>query len=141
MENGCEHVEGSPIGKCAICNRTVCSECYRDVFNTMICDLHADLEDEAEWALVGFYSEVSTMAARRFELEEHGITSLVAEPDEESIELYVPSAEKVDAFEALTAAADNTSVVCAECRIQHSAALDACPVCGGKSRPTDQEVH
>ncbi len=141
MESGCEHVEGSPIGKCTICSRTVCSECYRDVFNSMICDLHAELEDEAEWELVGFYSETSAMAPRRYELEEHGITSLVAEPDEESIELYVPSVEKNDAFAALTAAADDTSVVCTECRIHYSSGLDACPICGGKSRQTDGDTH
>ena len=81
------------------------------------------------------------MAQRRYDLQEHGITSLVAEPDEESIELYVPSAEKDDAYAMLTAAADNTSVVCVECRIQYSAGLDACPVCGGKSQQMDEEAH
>ncbi len=141
MENGCEHIEGSPIGKCAICDRTVCSECYRDVFNSMICDLHVDLEDEAEWELVGFYSEASAVVQRRHELEEHGITSLVAEPDEESNELYVPLTEKDDAYAALAAAADDTSVVCIECRIHYSSGLDACPICGGKSRQKDEEAH
>ncbi|MFQ5511232.1 MAG: hypothetical protein ACE5EO_05230 [Candidatus Krumholzibacteriia bacterium] len=132
MEPGCEHTEGSPIGKCAICDRTVCSDCYRDVFNSMICDLHQELEDEAEWELVGFYSETSMLVQRRYALEENGITSLVTEPDEESIELYVPGDERDDAFEALKGLGEET-VECSDCQIQFSLGLGACPVCGVKS--------
>lgn len=140
MENGCEHTEGSPIGKCAICDRTVCGDCYRDVFNAMICDLHRELEDEAEWELIGFYSDSSALAQRRYVLEEHGITSLIAEPDEESVELYVPRNEKDDAYDALSGTADDT-FACSDCRIQYSAGLDTCPICGVKSPRPDDEVH
>jgi hypothetical protein len=91
MEHGCEHEESSPIGKCAICGRTVCSECYREVFSAMICDLHQNLEDEAEWELVGYYADPSLLAERRYTLEDNGITSLVVETDDETIELYVPT--------------------------------------------------
>lgn len=140
MEHGCEHTEGSPIGKCAICERTVCSECYRDVFNSMICDLHQDLEDEAEWALIGFYSETSALVRRRYVLEEAGIISLVAEPDEDAVELYVPTDEKNDALEALSGTADDT-FVCSDCCIQYSAGLDACPICGVKTEQVNDDAR
>ncbi len=140
MEHGCEHTEGSPIGKCAICERTVCSDCYRDVFNSMICNLHQDLEDEAEWELVGFYSETSALKQRRYLLEDAGITSLVVETDEENIELYVPGDEKDDAFDMLAATGDDTSV-CSDCHIQYSSGLGACPICGVKSGHVDEAKH
>ena len=62
---GCEHTEASPIGKCAICDRTVCSDCYRSIFNGMICDLHQALEDESDWALVGLYTSENALDERR----------------------------------------------------------------------------
>ena len=56
MEEVCEHLESSPIGHCSICGRTVCTDCYREIFNAMICDQHEKLEDEGEWELVGYYA-------------------------------------------------------------------------------------
>lgn len=129
---GCEHTEGSPIGKCAICERTVCSECYNEVFGSMICDLHRGLEDESDWELVGHYSGGGSVEERRYALEENGITSLVVDGDDEAVELYVPADEKEDAYVTLTAAAGE-EVFCDDCSIEHSRDLDACPVCGKKS--------
>jgi len=137
MEEPCEHLEGSPIGKCAICERTVCSECYREVFNTMICDGHEDLEDESDWELVGFYANSAILADRRFALEESGITSLAVESDEDSIELYVPTEEKDDAYLALSSSGEET-LVCEDCRVQYSADMGACPLCG--VRPVGDEA-
>ena len=138
MELGCEHTEGSPIGKCAICDRTVCSDCYRDIFSAMICDMHEELEDEAEWELVGYYSSSAVLDQRRYTLEEHGVTSLVVESEEDSIELYVPIEEKDDAYVALTASAEEENY-CEDCRVQYSADMTACPVCGVKAVRGDAE--
>lgn len=129
---GCEHTEGSPIGKCAICDRTVCSECYNEVFGSMICDLHRGLEDESDWELAGHYTTSSVVEERRYALEENGITALVVETDDEAVELYVPSEEKEDAYSTLTAATGD-EVFCDDCMIEFSADLDACPVCGAKT--------
>ena len=131
---GCEHTEASPIGKCAICDRTVCSECYNDLFGMMICDLHSALEEESEWELVGFFSDAGFMAQRRYVLEEHGITSLVVDNEEEAVELYVSNEEKDDAFAVLSASAEDEHS-CSECKIQFGKDMENCPVCGAK--PTD----
>ena len=136
MEDGCEHPEGSPIGKCAICDRTVCTECYHDVFGAMICDLHRGLEDESDWELVGFYDDAASLSERRYVLEENGVTSLVVEGDEDAVELYVPNIEKDDAFASLEASADN-EYSCPECKIQFSGNMEACLVCGVK--PSDED--
>lgn len=132
MEVGCEHTEGSPIGKCAICDRTVCSECYRDLFAAMICDLHEELEDESDWVLVGFYGDAVLLADRRYMLAESGVSSLQAEGDEDIIELYVPTDDKDDAFASLSLATED-SLVCTECKIQYTTDLEACPICGVRS--------
>ena len=129
MENGCEHTEGSPIGKCSICEKTVCRECYREVFNAMICDLHQVLEDESNWELVGLYNMAEALTDRRYALEDGGITSLVVEADEDSIELYVPTEEREDAFTSLAGFPDYASV-CKACRVQVSSELESCPLCG-----------
>lgn len=132
MEQGCEHTEGSPIGKCAICDRTVCSECYNDVFGAMICDLHPGLDEESSWELVGFFEDAMSLAERRYALEEGGISSLVVEGDEEAIELYVPTDDKEDAFAILSGSGDGEHS-CMECQIQYAGSMDACPVCGAKA--------
>lgn len=129
MEHGCEHAEASPIGKCAICGRMVCSDCYHEVFSTMICDLHTDLEDESSWELVGFYSDAASLAERRFVMEESGLISLAVEVDEESVELYVPQEEKDHAYAALMSTAEDT-YLCRDCHVQYSQELGVCPVCG-----------
>jgi hypothetical protein len=131
MENECDHVDGSLVGKCAICGRTVCSECYREVFSEMICEVHEDLEDESAWELVGFYADSATLAQRRFLLEEQGISSIVVEADGDTIELYVAMEEKEDAFASLSASTED-AMICADCRIQYSAEMVACPLCGVK---------
>ena len=135
MEHGCEHTDGSPIGKCAICGRTVCSECYQDIFGAMICDLHRGLEDESSWELVGFFADTPELAERRYALEENGITSLIVDYEEDAVELYVPNEDKDDAFAALTASGEE-EYGCPECRIQFTKEMHACPVCG--AAPADR---
>jgi hypothetical protein len=138
---GCEHAESSPIGKCAICERTVCGDCYQEVFGAMICDQHRGLEDESDWALVGYYTPRTVdIEERRYALEESGVTSLMVETDDETTELYVPESEKEDAFQAL-ASSSGDDVMCTECEIEYSHDLDACPVCGEHSEGRDNAIH
>lgn len=127
---GCEHTEGSPVGKCAICERMVCSECFRSIFTEMICDMHQGLEDEAEWALVGFCSDHDTLGDSRYRLEDHGITSLAVESDEDNIELYVPVDDKEDAHATL--GGGDGMVFCAECSVHYTTDMGACPLCGAE---------
>jgi RNA polymerase subunit RPABC4/transcription elongation factor Spt4 len=131
MDRGCDHVDGSPMGVCAICGKTVCSECYRTVFNEMICDEHEALEDESAWELVGIYTDASAIADKRYQLEENGISSIVGQSEDEMAELYVPAEERDEGFAVLHASGDE-GVVCNECRIEFSADMDACPLCGGR---------
>lgn len=140
MEEGCEHTEASLIGKCAICDRTVCTECYNDVFGAMICDLHPGLEDESEWELVGIFTDASLVDQRRFDLEESGIAALVVDGEDENIEVYVPSDEKADAFATLAAAAGEEQN-CPECQIQFAGDIENCPVCGEKPAGAGGENH
>jgi RNA polymerase subunit RPABC4/transcription elongation factor Spt4 len=139
MEEGCEHLEGSPIGKCAICTKTVCSECYRTVFSEVICDEHESLEEESAWELVGLYADSGTLDEKRFELEEHGIVSIVVEDDEDAVELYVPAEEKEDGYAALKMSGDDAPV-CAECMIQYSPDTEVCPICGKKTADAGEET-
>ena len=136
---GCEHGEGSPMGKCAICARTVCSECFRNVFTEMICDGHQHLEDESEWVLVGFYLDGEALKQRRYLLDESGITSLAVDGDEDAIELYVPTGEKDDAQASLSTIAQD-ALFCGECRIQFSTDMGVCPLCGVKPA-SDESNH
>ena len=129
MANECEHDEGSPMGTCAICGELVCSECFRTVFNQNICGSHEELEDESAWELVGFYASEASLAERRFYLEEQGITSIVVQADDESIELYVPEDEKEDAYAALVSSGEGT-LFCPSCEVQYAAELSVCPLCG-----------
>ena len=131
MERGCDHLDGSPMGTCAVCGKTVCSECYRTVFNEMICDEHEALEDESAWELVGIYTDASAVPDKRFQLEENGISSLAVASEEDSVELYVPADERDEGFAVLQSSADDTGL-CAECRIQYSAEIEACPLCGAR---------
>ena len=126
----CEHLESAPIGKCSICDATVCSDCYREVFSAMICDQHEALEDEGEWQLVGFYSVDTSLEERRYVMEEQGITSLVVDGDGEAVELYVPNDEKADAYAALSSLAGKESHLCEGCSIEFSADIEECPLCG-----------
>jgi hypothetical protein len=125
----CDHGEGSPMGNCAICGNMTCSECFRTIFNQTICSAHEELEDEASWELVGFYTSEASLAERRFYLEEQGITSIVVDTDEEAIELYVPVEEKEDAYSALLSSGEET-FFCPTCRIQYAPELQVCPLCG-----------
>ena len=139
MEDGCDHLEGSPVGKCVICGKTVCSECYRSVFSEIICDEHESLEEESAWELVGLYGDYGPLEEKQFELEEHGIVSIVVDADGDSVELYVPAEEKEDAYAVLTTTGDD-SPVCEECMIQFSQDMEACPICGEKAEEADDEV-
>lgn len=130
----CEHSEGSLMGKCAICGKMVCGECYRSIFTQMICDAHQALEDEGSWELIGFYSDVAALAERRFLLEEQGIASLPVEADADTVELYVPLEDKREAWDALLASSEG-SLYCSDCRIQYSPDIGVCPLCG--VRPAD----
>ncbi|UCG52630.1 MAG: hypothetical protein JSW58_03520 [Candidatus Latescibacterota bacterium] len=140
MEDGCEHLEASPIGKCAICGKTVCSECYRTIFGEMICDEHEPLEEESAWELVGLYADSGSLAEKRFQLEENGVVSIVIEGDEEAIELYVPAEEKDDGYAVLRSSGDESNF-CAECKIQYSLEMEMCPICGKRSADSDAESN
>jgi RNA polymerase subunit RPABC4/transcription elongation factor Spt4 len=130
-EKGCDHVDGSPMGVCAVCGKTVCSECYRTVFNDMICDEHESLEDESAWELIAIYTDPSVVADRRFLLEENGISSITVQSDEDAVELYVPAEDKEEGFAVLHSSGDDVGI-CSHCQIQYSAELDSCPLCGGR---------
>lgn len=140
MEEGCEHTEASPIGKCAICGRAVCTDCYNEVFGAMICDQHPGLEDDSGWELVGIFTDATLVAQRRYDLEENGITALVVDSEEENIEVYVPHDEKDDAFATLAASADEEHS-CPECQIQFAGDIENCPVCGEKPVGAGEENH
>jgi len=99
------------------------------VFNEVICDSHDELEDESEWALVGFYSDTEGLDERRYTLADHSIVSLVAVVDEETVELYVPNDDKEEAF-ALLATPTEGTVLCSECKIELAIAVGSCPLCG-----------
>ena len=142
-EHGCEHLEDAPIGQCAICERTVCGECFREIYNTMICDQHGELEDEGAWELVGVYTTDEAVNERRFTLQDAAVSVLVVDTEDSNLEVYAPASEKDDAFAALAADTDGTTS-CGACRIQFSQELENCPLCG--ARPSDQfdeldEVH
>ncbi|UCH83976.1 MAG: hypothetical protein JSW50_16310 [Candidatus Latescibacterota bacterium] len=138
-EEGCEHLDDSPIGKCAICGKTVCSECYRTVFSETICDEHEALEEESAWELVGLYADTGTLDEKRFELEEQGIASIVVEEDEDAVELYVPAEDKDDAYAMLKVSGDETPV-CTECKIQYATDSETCPICGKTPADMDEEA-
>ncbi len=128
------------MGMCAVCGKTVCSECYRTVFNEMICDEHEALEDESAWELVGIFTDPSVVADRRFQLEENGISSIAAQGDEEAIELYVPAEDKDEGFAVLQSSAEEGGI-CKECRIQYPADAEACPLCGGRHSAEGEAEH
>jgi len=129
MGSVCEHEEGSPMGSCAICGEMICSECFRTVFNQNICGGHEELEEESSWELVGFYTSEASLKERRFYLEEQDLTSISVETDEESIELYVPESQRVEAYEALVSSGEET-FFCGSCLVQYASELRVCPMCG-----------
>ncbi len=112
-DRGCDHVDGSPMGMCAVCGKTVCSECYTTVFNEMICDEHESLEDESAWELVAIYTDPAVVADKRFQLEENGISSISVQSEEDAVELYVPAEEKDEGFAVLQSAGDDIGVCAA----------------------------
>lgn len=129
MEDQCEHVDGTYMGKCAICDNMVCGECFQTLFNTVICGAHRDLEDESMWELIGFFTNQSAVEERRYFLQEQSLTSIVQETDEDVMELYVPSSEKEDAFAALSGASEEI-LSCESCKVFFSDNIGACPICG-----------
>ncbi len=132
MGEGCNHLDASPIGKCAICGKTVCSECYSTLFNEMICDEHGGLEEESAWVVIGYYSDDSIVVDKRFLLEDNGISSLSVETDDDVIELYIPGEAKDEAFAALQSSNDEARS-CGECQVEYSSDIDSCPLCGEPS--------
>lgn len=129
MRDQCEHPDGSYMGKCAICDDMVCGECFQTIFNTMICGAHGDLEDEAVWELIGFYTSPGVMDERRYFLQEQSITSIVVETEDDMTEMYVPIEEKEDAFAALAGGSEDV-FSCDACRVFYSKEVGACPICG-----------
>lgn len=136
MGEGCDHLDASPIGKCAICGKTVCSECYSTLFNEMICDEHGGLEEESAWEVVGYYSDDSIAADKRFLLEDNGISSLTVESDDDIVEVYIPAEAKEEAFAVLQSANDEARS-CSECQVEFSSNIDCCPLCGERSPDAD----
>jgi hypothetical protein len=106
----------------------------------MICDLHRELEDDSEWALVGFFRDATFLSQRRYVLEENGIISLVVDHEEEAVELYVPNEEKDDAFSTLLASVED-EFTCGECKILFTKDMENCPVCGSKPVDIAGEAH
>ena len=127
----CEHPDGNIMGKCGICGDLVCGECLEEIFNTMICGNHQEMMDEGEWELVGLYAADHPMDERRYFLSEQGVTSIVVETDDDTIELYVPAPEKPDAFAALGGETDGL-LECKGCQVQYTHEASACPICGVK---------
>lgn len=125
----CEHLDGNIMGKCAICGDLVCGECFEEIFNTMICSNHEELNDEGEWELVGLYTADHNIEESRYFLDEQGVTSILVETDDDTIELYVPSDEKPDAFAALGGENDDL-LECQGCQVQYSREVGVCPICG-----------
>jgi len=125
----CEHLDGNIMGKCAICGDLVCGECFEEIFNTMICSNHEDIMDEGEWELVGLYTSDHPMEETRYFLNEQGLTSIMVETDDDTIELYVPVVEKSDAFAVLGGEGDEL-LECKGCQVQYSREASACPICG-----------
>ncbi|NIM22627.1 MAG: hypothetical protein GTN64_09495 [Candidatus Latescibacteria bacterium] len=121
------------MGTCSICGEMVCSECFRTVFNQVICDGHADLEDESAWELVGLYTSEGSLAERRYYLEEQAITSINVETDDETFELYVSEDEKEDAYAALVSSSEET-LYCPVCQIQYAREMQECPLCGAQGQ-------
>ena len=125
----CEHLDGNIMGKCGICGDLVCGECFEEIFNTMVCGNHEDMMDEGDWELVGLYTADHPMEERRYFLNEQGVTSILVETDDDTIELYVLVAEKPDAFAALGGESDGL-LECKGCQVQYAHEAGTCPVCG-----------
>ncbi len=129
MGRECEHADGDFVGKCSICGDMVCGECFQTIFNTVICSMHEELEDESSWELIGFYTSQSVADERRYFLQDQQVTSIVVETEDDIMEMYVPTEEKDDAFDALQGAAE-TVLQCDSCKVFYSEEVGACPICG-----------
>jgi hypothetical protein len=128
----CDHSDGTLVGACAVCGDPVCSECFTSLFNTVICAIHEGLDDEGEWELIAFYTTSGPVDSVRFYLDDHGVQSIAVAGDEEAVELYVPIAEKDDAWALLEGGeAGDEMVRCDECRVYYSREAGECPICGG----------
>jgi len=127
--NNCEHESGNLIGKCAICGEMICEDCYRSVYNQMMCGAHRDLEDESTWELAGSYHTNDPIDEVKFALGEHGVAALFVEVDTDTVELYVPEEDKESVWEMFKASSD-ADRLCHECKINFSDQVTLCPVCG-----------
>ena len=137
MGKECEHADGDFVGKCSICGDMVCGECFQTIFNTVICSMHEELEDESSWELLGFYSSQAALEERRYFLQDKQVTSIVVESEDDIIEMYVPIEEKEDAFETLQGASEDI-LQCDTCRVFYSEEVGACPICG--VRQVEEEI-
>lgn len=129
MGRECEHLDGDFVGKCAICGDMVCGECMQTIFNTVICSMHEELEDESSWELLGLYASDVDVEERRYYLQDQQITSIIVESEDDTIEMYVPLEEKDDAYEALQGAAEEI-LQCDNCKVFYSEEVGTCPICG-----------
>ena len=128
----CDHTDGTHVGTCAVCADPVCSECFSPLFNTVICSNHEGLDDEGEWELVALYASEGPVRSVRFYLDDQGVPSIGVETDEGSFELYVPIAEKDEAWAALDGGeAGDDMLTCEECRVYFARSIGECPICGG----------
>jgi len=135
MTSNCEHPDGNLAGKCSICGNMVCDECFRSLFNQMICELHPELEDETAWVIAGCYNNADSLDEVTFLLDEQQITSLKVEVDADTVELYIPSEDKEGAWEIYQSSPTNSNL-CAECKIQFSSDIILCPLCGTAAAQT-----
>lgn len=132
----CDHSDGTLVGTCAVCADPVCSECFSPLFNTVICSNHEGLDDEGEWELVVFYTSDGPVNSVRYFLDDHGVPSIAVEADEGAVELYVPIAEKDEAWAVLDGGeAGDDMLKCDECRVYYAKEVGECPICGGGSEP------
>jgi len=106
----------------------------------MICDQHEQLEDEGAWEMIGYYTSDGPVEIRRYNLEENGVVSLLVENEDEGLELYVPAAEKDDAYAVIGGDPEETHD-CPDCKIQYSKELDTCPGCGVKAADVHGDVN
>jgi hypothetical protein len=127
----CDHSDGSHVGSCAVCGDPVCTECFQALFNVVICANHEALEDEGEWELLALYNTTEGSESLRFYLDDHGVTSLVVENEEGTMEVYVPIEEKDDAFASLEGGeAGEDMMKCEEDKLYFSREIGECPICG-----------
>lgn len=120
------------MGKCAICDDMACGECFQTLFDATICGNHEELEDESMWEAIGFFTDTSAAENRRYYLTEQTVVSLVVESEDEMVELYIPSEQKEEAYDALAGDSEDAES-CESCHIFYSKEISQCPICGASN--------